>query len=199
MWALMHGGRIADGARGAGVSAEDTDEALMTRAAAGDADAFDRLASRHMRRTVALAQRLTGNPSDADEVAQEAFLRVWQSRARWNPERARFTTWLHRIVVNLSIDRRRRPGWQPIDEEIADGGPDALARIAERQEAERLNRELARLGERQRAAVVLFYQEGLSLRAAADALGVGQAAFGSLLARARRALRAALSDGGEGG
>ncbi|WP_246338127.1 sigma-70 family RNA polymerase sigma factor [Azospirillum oleiclasticum] len=190
VWMVMDGTDAQDAGRDA--AAPDSDEALMARVADGDAAAFDRLAARHMRRAVALAQRVTGNPSDADEVVQEAFLRVWQHAGRWEPGRASFTAWLQRIVVNLAIDRRRRPGWQPIDEALPDEAPDATVLIGEREDAARVTRELGRLNERQRLAVVLFYQEGLSLRAAAEALGIGPTAFGSLLARARQALRAAL-------
>ncbi len=175
----------------------DSDDALMARVAGGDAGAFDRLAARHLRRAVALAQRMTGNPSDADEIAQEAFLRVWQHAARWDGGRAAFTTWLYRIVVNLAIDRGRRPVWAPLDDAaaLADGAPDALARIAERQTAELVNRALDALPDRQRAAVVLFHQESLSLRQAADILGLSETAFASLLARARAALKTALAAG----
>lgn len=181
------------------IEASGTDDELMARVAGGDAAAFDRLAARHMRRAVALAQRMTGNPSDADEIAQEAFLRVWQHAGRWDAGRAAFTTWLYRIVMNLAIDRGRRPGWSPLEEagDPPDESPDALARIAERQTAERVNRALAALPDRQRAAVVLFHQEGLSLRQAAEVLTMGETAFASLLARARSALRTALAAGEE--
>ncbi|KAA0573220.1 RNA polymerase sigma factor [Azospirillum sp. Sh1] len=173
----------------------DSDDGLMERVAGGDAAAFDRLAARHMRRAVALAQRMTGNPSDADEIAQEAFLRVWQHAGRWDAARAAFTTWLYRIVMNLAIDRGRRPGWSPLEDagDPPDESPDALARIAERQTAERVNRALAALPDRQRAAVVLFHQEGLSLRQAAEILTMSESAFASLLARARAALKTALT------
>ncbi len=82
----MSGARVADDT--------DSDDGLMERVAGGDAAAFDRLAARHMRRAVALAQRMTGNPSDADEIAQEAFLRVWQHAGRWDAARAAFTKWV---------------------------------------------------------------------------------------------------------
>lgn len=179
------------------MSGTDTDDALMARVAGGDADAFDRLAARHMRRAVALAQRLTGNPSDADEIAQDAFLRVWQHAARWDGARAAFTTWLYRIVVNLAIDRGRRPDWSPLEDADAlpDNAPDAVALIAERQTAALVNRALDALPDRQRAAVVLFHQEGLSLRQASEILGMTETAFASLLARARAALKTALAAG----
>lgn len=178
----------------------DSDDALMGRTAAGEIAAFEALAARHMRRAAALAQRLTGNASDADEIAQDAFLRVWQQAPRWDGRRARFTTWLYRIVVNLAIDRRRRaPPWRPLDEagDPVDTAPDAVERIAERQTAERLEEALQHLPDRQRAAVVLFHQEGLTLRQAAEVMGIGETAFESLLARGRQSLRASLGSGRE--
>ncbi len=195
--AILGGGTMGEPAMGAADGGSDTDDALMARVAGGDAGAFDRLAARHMRRAVALAQRMTGNPSDADEIAQDAFLRVWQHAARWDGGRAAFTTWLYRIVVNLAIDRGRRPGWEPLEDagELPDGAPDVVARIAERQTAALVNRALDALPDRQRAAVVLFHQEGLSLRQAAEILGMGETAFASLLARARGALKTALAAG----
>lgn len=182
----------------AAAGAADSDDALMARVAAGDSGAFDRLAARHMRRAVALAQRMTGNPSDADEIAQDAFLRVWRHAARWDGARSAFTTWLYRIVVNLAIDRGRRPGWSPLEDaaELPDTAPDAVAQIAERQTAALVNRALDALPDRQRAAVVLFHQEGLSLKQAAEILGLSETAFASLLARARGALKTALGQQG---
>ncbi len=175
----------------------DSDDALMERTAAGDDAAFETLAARHMRRAVTLAQRLTGNASDADEIAQDAFLRVWRHAERWETGRARFSTWLYRIVTNLAIDRKRKPEWQPLDTavELPDDAPDAVERIAEKQTADRIEAALRRLPDRQRAAVVLFHQEGLSLRQAAEVLKISETAFESLLARGRQALRAALIAG----
>lgn len=185
------------GEDGAIAMSDDADDILMRRTAAGDSAAFDRLAARHMRRILALAQRLTGNLSDAEEIAQEAFFRLWQYADRWEPSRAQVTTWLYRVVVNLAIDRQRRPQWQPLDDmaEMRDGDPDALAQLAEREAMIQLDRALADLPDRQRAAVVLFHQEGLTLRHGAEALGVSEHAFGSLLARARQALKSMLGVG----
>ncbi|MFC7688962.1 sigma-70 family RNA polymerase sigma factor [Paeniroseomonas aquatica] len=95
------------------------DAALMARAGAGDRTAFNLLVGRHGTRALRLALRVLGDPAEAEEVAQEAFLRAWQAAAGFDPARARFTTWLHRIVVNLAIDRTRRraplprPGSRP--------------------------------------------------------------------------------------
>ena len=86
----------------------ESDEALMAKIAEGDRGAFHALTRRHLPRILRVAARVLGNAGDAEDVAQEAFLRVWSHADRWDPEKARVTTWLHRIVVNLCIDRRRR-------------------------------------------------------------------------------------------
>ena len=87
----------------------ESDEELLARTASGDQRAFRPLIARHMGRAIRLAQAIVGNAADADDVAQDAFMRVWSQAASFDPSLARFTTWLHRIVVNLAIDRTRRP------------------------------------------------------------------------------------------
>src|ERR1700753_2685612 len=90
-----------------------SDEVLMAAIAVGDQQAFSRLVERHLARTVGLATRLMGSRADGEEIAQEAFARVWSHASRWRPMgaggNARFTTWLYRIVMNLAIDRKLRP------------------------------------------------------------------------------------------
>ena len=86
----------------------------MGLAGAGDRAAFNELVGRHGERALRLALRVLGDAAEAEEVAQEAFLRAWQAAAGFDPARARFTTWLHRIVLNLAIDRTRRRGRAPI-------------------------------------------------------------------------------------
>ncbi|WP_431269475.1 sigma-70 family RNA polymerase sigma factor [Dankookia sp. P2] len=90
-----------------------TDAELMRGAAAGDRAAFGVLVERHGERALRVAMRVLGDGAEAEEVAQEAFLRAWQAAASFDPDRARFTTWLHRITLNLAIDRTRRRGVAP--------------------------------------------------------------------------------------
>ncbi|MTJ82794.1 MAG: RNA polymerase sigma factor [Telmatospirillum sp.] len=178
---------------------ETVDDVLIVQVAAGNAAAFEALARRHMRRVVAVAQGVVGNPSDADEIAQEAFMRVWEFADRWTPGRARFTTWLHRIVLNLAIDRCRKPQWIALDAagEIADDrDPPAHDRLARRERRDAVELAMETIPPRQRAAVTLFYFEGLSGKAAAEALGISTAAFEQLLLRARRSIREELQAGG---
>ena len=188
---------------GEDLSSDTTDAVLMQHIAAGDAIAFESLMRRHMRRAVAVAQGVVGNATDADEIAQEAFMRVWRHAGRWDARIARFTTWLYRIVINLSLDRRRRPQWLPLEDagDLFDMSDSAPQRIIRRQRREQVVQAMERISPRQRAAVTLFYFEELSGREGAEAMGISIAAFEQLLARARRALKSRIkrrySGGGE--
>jgi RNA polymerase sigma-70 factor (ECF subfamily) len=197
---------------------EDSDDALMRRAGSGDKAAFALLVRRHLARATALAQRITGNRSDAEEIVQEAFLRCWQKAPEWRPvERpandraandrggdgatAQFGTWLYRVLVNLCLDRRRRP--QPVGIEaadtVADSAADGFDETARGETSRRVQAAMAQLPERQRAALALCYFEGLGNIEAAATLDISIGALESLLVRARRALRDALGDLAEGG
>jgi RNA polymerase sigma-70 factor (ECF subfamily) len=174
---------------------ETLDDMLMRQVADGDGAAFEILARRHLRRALAVAQGVVGNPNDADEIAQEAFMRVWQYADRWTPGRARFSTWLHKIVVNLSLDRRRKPQWVAIEAagELVDGDANhATDVIAGKEHQQAVARALEGIPARQRAAITLFYFEGLSGKDAAEGMGISVAAFEQLLLRARRAIKAEL-------
>jgi RNA polymerase sigma-70 factor (ECF subfamily) len=172
----------------------ESDDALMQRVAQGDSAAFARLVALHMPRIVSVAWRMTGSRSDADDVAQEAFARVWVNAPKWRPTAqggASLGTWLYRVVMNLCIDRKRRVRPESIDNvpEPEDERPDAACRIAERQMAERVREAIAALPERQRAVLVLCHYEGMSNIAAAASMAVSVGAVESLLIRARRTLK----------
>jgi len=187
-----------------------TDEDLMMRIGNGDRAAFGELVRRHLSKAVAVAQRVTGSRGDAEEIAQEAFLRVWTKAPTWrsaegrSPEGrsaegefrgARFTTWLYRVVVNLGIDRKRRPAMSALEAagDPADPADSALHSLEKAQLSARVAAAVATLPERQRAALTLCFYEGLSNREAADILALTPGAVESLLVRARRSLRDALS------
>ncbi|HUL06783.1 MAG TPA: RNA polymerase sigma factor [Candidatus Acidoferrum sp.] len=177
-----------------------TDEDLMMRIGTGDRVAFGELVRRHLNRAVAVAQRVTGSRSDAEEIAQEAFLRVWTKAPHWRGGEgefrgARFTTWLYRVVVNLGIDRRRRPAMSALEAagDPADPADSALHSLEKAQLSGRVADAVATLPERQRAALTLCFYEGLSNREAADILALSPGAVESLLVRARRSLREALA------
>ena len=177
-----------------------TDEELMNRIGNGDRVAFGELVRRHLNRAVAVAQRVTGSRGDAEEIAQEAFLRVWTKAPSWRSAEgeyagARFTTWLHRVVVNLGIDRKRRPAMSALEAagDPVDPAESALRSLEKAQLSRRVAAAVAALPERQRAALALCFYEGLSNREAADILALSPGAVESLLVRARRSLREALA------
>jgi RNA polymerase sigma-70 factor, ECF subfamily len=170
------------------------DDALLAQAGAGDQRAFRILVARHLNRVLSLARRMTGNVAEAEDVAQEAFLRAWQKASAWQAGEARFSTWLYRVVVNLCLDRRRRKTTTPLEAagDPLDPAPSAELRLVEDQRTRIVAVALAALPDRQRAALVLSYYEELSNAAAAEILGVSVSALESLLVRARKALRAEL-------
>jgi RNA polymerase sigma-70 factor (ECF subfamily) len=177
-----------------------SDEELMAAIGRGDRQAFAGLVERHSRRAAALAARITLNRSDAEEVVQEAFMRVWVKAPNWRPQSeaggAQFGTWFHRILVNLSIDRRRKPAGEDLERagEIADDAPSALDAVEGGETARRVAEAVAKLPERQRAALAMCHFEGMSNIEAAAALGLTVGAVESLLVRARRALKESLAD-----
>jgi RNA polymerase sigma-70 factor (ECF subfamily) len=170
------------------------DETLMGLVAGGDHGAFRQLVDRHVDRAVALAQRIVGSRAEAEEVVQEAFLRVWTTAPRWNPEGAMFRTWFSRVLTNLCIDRRRRPRHAALDEthDPPDERPNAAESLAADEEAGRVRAAMARLPDRQRAALALCYFDEMGNQEAATALGVTVGALESLLVRGRKALKDAL-------
>jgi RNA polymerase sigma-70 factor (ECF subfamily) len=176
---------------GDGMADPQSDDILIRHVAARDEQSFRVLMQRHMPRAIRLAQRIVNNAAEADDIGQEAFMRVWNHAADFDPERARFTTWLYRIVVNLSVDRARQPRLRPIEEaaSVAAASSAPVDAMIVREQEMLLKDAVAALPERQRAAIALFHAEGLSGREAANAMGLSEKAFESLLTRARQSLR----------
>lgn len=170
----------------------------MARVAAGDGGAFQPLVNGHAVRLRRIAYRMLGDVGEAEDVAQEALLRLWRDAARWRPERAGPAAWLNRVTVNLCLDRLRRTRFVVTEQvpERACDGPSADALIEADQQKAAVVAAIAQLSDRQRAAIVLTYYEGLSNAMAADALDLNLKAFESLLHRARQTLKAALVQAG---
>lgn len=178
---------------GAGEAASD--EALLALYGAGDPAAARRLADRLAPLAFRVAQRMLGDAAEAEDIAQEAMLRLWRAAPGWQSGGARVSTWLYRVAVNLATDRLRRRRTGPLDEagEVADGRPGAVSALIDADRAAALGAALMCLPERQRQAVVLRHLEGLANPEIAEIMGVGVEAVESLTARGRRALQAALS------
>lgn len=175
----------------------DPDADLVRNIGAGDARAAEALVRRHLPRMVALARRMLADASEAEDVAQDLFLRVWREAPRWKPGAAKFETWMHRVALNLCYDRLRRRRETPDPDagvDVADSRPMPADEWLARQRAARVDAALAELPERQRAAIVLVHYQDLTNIAAAEMLEVSVEALESLLARGRRALKAALAD-----
>ena len=171
------------------------DVALMERLARGDRDALADLIGRHQQRIWAVAYRFTHRREDAEDVTQEAFLRLWRAAPAWRPT-ASLTTWLYRITANLCLDLQRKnargpkPLWALCTEPAV-----VEERTLEADETAHLvQRAVAALPERQRMALVLHRFEGLSYHEIADVTGWGEAAIESLLSRAYAALRIQLNE-----
>jgi len=176
----------------------DPDVALLSRLSRGDPTAARLLVMGKLARIVGLANRMLRDTSEAEDVAQEAFVRVWRQAGSWQPGRARFDTWLHTVVLNLCRDRlrRRREVTSDAVVDLADPAPDAEATLVAAERDGAVAAAITALPERQREAILLVHYQDLTGAAAAEALGVSVEALESLLARGRRTLRAQLSQKG---
>ncbi|MDX2275353.1 MAG: RNA polymerase sigma factor [Hyphomonadaceae bacterium] len=175
----------------------DPDAELIRRVGAGDGRAAQQFVHRHAERLVRLARRMLNDSAEAEDVAQEVFLRVWKEAPRWTPGQAKFQTWMHRVALNLCYDRLRRRRESPDAEaglNVPDPAPSAGDAWLAQQRAARVREALSYLPERQRAAIALCHFEEASNIEAAAALEVSVEALESLLARGRRALRESLKD-----
>jgi RNA polymerase sigma-70 factor (ECF subfamily) len=173
----------------------DPDEDLVRRIGAGDKRAASELVRRHLPKMVGLGRRMLGDAAEAEDVAQEVFLRVWKHAAAWKPGQAKFETWMHRVAMNLCLDRLRRGvrNAGEVSPETPDTQASATRSLDDMQRRERVRDALQVLPERQRAALVLcYYQERTNIEAA-EILGVSVDALESLLSRARRTLKTELS------
>ncbi len=171
---------------------DDDDEALLARFAGGDQAAARALTLRLAPRVLALATRMLRDDAEAEDVTQEAMLRLWRIAPDWRTGEAKVSTWLHRITSNLCIDRlrKRRRNGPPIEDvaEPEDPTPSAAATMIARDRASAVTAAMRRLPERQRLAIVLRHFEDLGNPEIAERLEVSVEAVESLLARGRRAL-----------
>ncbi len=177
--------------------AEDdrSDEALLALYGQGDPMAARLLTSRLAPAALRVAYRMLGERAEAEDVAQEAMLRLWKQAADWRGGGAKVSTWLYRVVTNLATDRLRRRRSLPLDAvpEPVDVAPGAVGRMIEADRAAALDHALMALPERQRQAVVLRHLEGLGNPEIAEIMGVGVEAVESLIARGKRGLTEALA------
>ena len=185
--------------RANGVTSPDPDAELLRRISRGDTAAAREIVSRKLPRLLALASRMLGDAAEAEDVAQESFVRVWRQAPRWRAGEARFDTWLYRVALNLCYDRlrcrREDVGEAPPDRLDPDPLPDQ--RLMQADAAGLVDRALRALPPRQREAIILHYYQELSNVEAAAVMDVSVEALESLLSRARRALRGMLRESGD--
>lgn len=174
-----------------------SDDTLLVLYANGDRQAAHVLTMRLLPKVLGMARRMLGDASEAEDVAQEAMLRLWRLAPDWQPGKAQPATWLYRVVANLCIDRLRRRGREaPADDamaEPADTRPDAEAGMIVAERAAALEAALLLLPPRQRQAIILRHIEGLSNPEIAAIMETGIEAVESLTARGRRALAGVLA------
>jgi RNA polymerase sigma-70 factor (ECF subfamily) len=171
---------------------EKGDNELLALLQEGSHAAFAELVRRHTERYYRLAFRYLQNRESAEDVVQDAFLKLWEDPRRWQPDKnTKFTTWFYRVVVNLCLDWQKKK--QPVelneDMPLLDDRESADEAMQRKQEQLALERAIAALPERQRTAINLCYDEGLSNQDAADVMAINLKALQSLVMRAKATLK----------
>jgi RNA polymerase sigma-70 factor (ECF subfamily) len=181
-------------------------EDLMARVAKGDDDAFEILVNRHQTSVLNLIYRFIGDRTQAKDLAQEVFLKVWQA-AKSYEAKAKFTTWIYRITVNLCLNElksARRRKWFPfhrsdgdsenaIEETFSDGSPTAEDLLLVKERSRQITNALQSLPDNQRMALVLKKYDDLSYQEIAKILNCSVSAVESLIVRAKRTLQKKLT------
>lgn len=173
----------------------DPDAALVAAVASGDMTAAGELIARHSDRIFAIGFRMLSDRQLAEDLTQDVFFKVWKNAAKWEPGRALFSTWLHRVTVNLCYDHLRKRREVKIEDlpqmqqDNPDPGPGVDEALEEKLMSARIRSALDALPERQRAAIALCHFEGFTNSETADILETTIEAVESLLTRGRRKLK----------
>jgi RNA polymerase sigma-70 factor (ECF subfamily) len=199
---------VATGETSAQLALRDPDIRLMLRVRNDEAGAFEELVERYQHRLVAVMHHLVGNADEAEDLAQEVFLRIYRARKKYRP-RSKFSTWLFTIANNLALNclrsRQRKPvvslaaqdsgplGPRPAEQLVRDRGSGPVRRMERQELAAIIRQALEGLNERQKMAVVLNKFEDMNYAEIAEVMGLTTKAVKSLLSRARTNLRAALT------
>jgi RNA polymerase sigma-70 factor (ECF subfamily) len=172
--------------------ADKEDHELLALIQDGNGQAFALLVERHTERFYRLAYRYLQSREAAEDVVQDAFVKLWENPALWQPERnSKFTTWFYRIVVNLCLDLRKKKKPAPLDDEfpVIDDRAPVDEMMIQAQEQQALEKEIAALPDRQRTALNLCFDQGLSNQEAAEVMGLNLKALQSLIMRAKTTLK----------
>ncbi|NLW49421.1 MAG: sigma-70 family RNA polymerase sigma factor [Candidatus Brocadiaceae bacterium] len=172
-----------------------SDEELMARAAEGDMDAFEEVVQRNQQLALNVAYRFLGDPVLAEDVAQDAFLKILSGATRYEPS-ARFRTYLYNVVWHLCVDlyRRKRPGPLESPHERAHPDPGPAQAVLAGELHELVRAAVHSLPPRQRMAIILKHFEDMSYEDIGRALGCSPTAVDALLVRAKRKLKDVLED-----
>ena len=171
----------------------------MQEVCMGGRSAYQRLVKRHLKSISHYAYRLLGNPKDTQDITQEVFLRLWTNAQKWNSDKSKLTTWLHRIAHNLCIDYLRKHGkmqtQDSFDDEVGDSPSNNEESTDEKNEKTVLVRTaLSALPEKQRSALSLCHYQGFSNKEAAAIMNISVKALESAITRAKRNLRETLAE-----
>jgi RNA polymerase sigma-70 factor (ECF subfamily) len=170
-----------------------SDESLVARVRKRDHQAFAQLVERHTQKFYAAAYRIVGDGTEAEDIVQDAFLKLWDKPGLWKEGKgAKFTTWFYKIVTNMAIDVTRKRGKVLPTEQTEIWADERTAQdeaMAERQQQKALEEAIQSLPENQKVALNLCFYEGLSNKEAADVLDIGVKALESLLMRAKAGVR----------
>lgn len=186
--------RSTGGVRALNALSGHSDEALMVKIAQGDRLAARELMQRRLPRVLGMAQRMLNDPTEAEDIAQETFLRVWKAADRWEAGRAQVSTWIGRIAINLCYDRLRKRREILTDEppDRPDTAPDQEVQLTRSETGNRVADAVAQLPERQRRALEMVHFQEMSNIKAAEIMEISVDALESLLARGRRKLKSIL-------
>jgi RNA polymerase sigma-70 factor, ECF subfamily len=187
---------VSEGAGSRGADAVGSSDAdLLAATARGDARAYGALVQRYFRPVHGMVWRMMKANAEAEDVAQEAFIKLWRNPGQVREPKA-LRGWLMRVASNGAIDRMRRQPHAAAEliEELPDPKPNAARRVDGREARSRIDGALAELPERQRLALTLVYFEGLGNMEAAEVMEISVDAVESLLARAKRGLKDGLAE-----
>ena len=171
-----------------------SDEELMSAVAKGDLQAFEEIVRRHQRSAWNVAYRFLAQPEEAEDIVQNAFLKILDAAPRYQPT-ASFRTYLYRIVTRLCLDRvrKKQPLYSDTLPDLPDPAPSASEKLLIEERDRAVRSALNRLPPNQHIAIILKYYEGLCYREIAAALGTTEKSVERLLSRGRKMLKAALS------